>query len=109
MIGDLCSWRVTLLLHFCEHAPNLLICLPACFYLTRPSVDSGQCKKPGFPGTGLHSQMRDVRVDAAICCGRAPFHKATRSACWVTRALGTSLASFHCPQSPPRMDVSRSV
>jgi hypothetical protein len=86
MIGELCSWRVTPLLHFCEHAPNLLMCLPACSYLTRPSVDCGKCKKPGFPVIGLHSQMRDDRVDAAICCGGAPFHKATRSARWITRA-----------------------
>jgi len=85
MIGELCSWRVTPLLHFCEHAPNL----PYVFTnlrLPRPSVDCGKCKKPGFPVTGLHSQMRDDRVEAAICCGRAPFHKATRSARWITRA-----------------------
>ena len=105
MVGELCSWGVTPLLHFCEHAPNLLMCLPTCAYLTRPSVDSGKCKKPGFPVTGLHSQMRDDRVDAAICCGRAPFHKATRSAYWTTQPRHV-VGVLALPSIPPRMEIS---
>ena len=51
-------------------------------------------------------------MDAAICCGRAPFHKGTRSAYWITRtsargrraptALNPSTHG-HCePRSFPR-------
>jgi hypothetical protein len=36
-------------------------------------------------------------VDAAMCCGKAPFHKAARSAYWITL---TSARGF----LPPRRD-----
>jgi hypothetical protein len=76
MVGELCSWRVTPLLQYCEHARDLLSCLPHGDYLTRPPVNSGKGKKPGFPVTGSHSQRRDVRFRIAgggVVWGGIPF------------------------------------
>jgi hypothetical protein len=72
MVGETCSWRVTPLLQYCEHARDTLTCLPTRYYDAHISSNLEGAKGPFFCGRttlaeeGCPSGRGDVLREGAL-------------------------------------------